>query len=297
MAEHTEHTEHSESAVPPPGDPAVMSHARAYNYVLGGKDNYEIDREGARAVMRMAPDLPVLGKVQTRFYLRLTDWLARQGIDQVLDIGSGIPVRPYVHEVARLSQPDARVVYVDYDPMVTVMNNSLPARERGVAAVQADVRDPDALLDHPRIRELIDFDKPVLLLFIGLFHLVPDEDDPAGLIARYRDRLAPGSHMALCQFCADDSDAGARATLESISAGSPSPMCFRTRQEIEPFFDGFEMLEPGLVNVQEWWPLRNKVDPAAPTGPRASEVTAELWSEETVPDTALKMALGVARKP
>ncbi|OIV37898.1 hypothetical protein BIV57_08560 [Mangrovactinospora gilvigrisea] len=288
-------TETDHVQTPPPGDPTVMSHARAYNFVLGGKDNYPVDREGAEAVMAMAPDLPVLGKAQTRFYLRLADLCARQGIDQVLDIGSGIPVRPYVHEIARATLPDARVVYADYDPLVTVMNNALPAKERGVVAIEADVRDPEALLGHEKVRSLIDFDKPVLMLFIGLFHLVTDAEDPRALMAAYRDRMAPGSYAAITQFSSDGSDAAARATLEQISEGSPSPMCFRSKAEILPFFDGFELLEPGLVDsVQEWWPRRN--GPAAEGGPVPRAVDADWWRDESIPETGLKCAAGVGIK-
>lgn len=135
------------------------------------------------------------------------------------------------------------------------------------------MRDPDALMSDPRVTALIDFDRPVLVLFVGLFHLVADEHDPAGLVARFRDRMVPGGHMMLSQFCSDGSDPAARAKLEEISANSPSPMCFRRREEIAGFFDGFELLEPGVVDVQDW---RRPGRPA--------------------PQTGLKVAAGVGRK-
>ncbi len=259
-------------AVPPGIDPTVMSHARAYDYVLGGKDNFEVDRRGAQAVIDLAPDLPALGRAQRRFLLRVVQKAAGEGIDQFLDIGTGIPTSPNVHDTAHAINPASRVVYVDNDPLVFVHNNALLATEPDVVSLQEDVREPQQLLDNPQLRTLIDFDKPLLVLFIGLFHLVSDEDDPAGLIARYRERMAPGSYMCLSQFCVDGSDPTAKAKLEEISANSPAPMRFRRREEIRPFFDGFELLPPGLVNVQEWWP------------------------DENAPPTALKVAAGLGKK-
>ncbi|MFB4315278.1 SAM-dependent methyltransferase [Actinomadura sp. 21ATH] len=255
--------------VPPGIDPTVMSHARAYDYVLGGKDNYAVDREAAGAVMALAPDLPVLGNAQRRFLLRVTRMCAEAGIDQFLDIGAGLPTAPNVHETAKAIDPDARVVYVDYDPLVTVHNSALLAGIPGVVSIEGDVRDPDSIMAAPEVVKLIDWDRPVLLLFVGLFHLVGDGDDPAGIVARFRDRAAPGSHIMLSQFCSDGSDPSARAKLEEISADSPSPMRFRTREHIASFFEGLDVLDPGVVDVQDWWP------------------------DESAPPTGLKVAAGV----
>ncbi|MDF5751416.1 SAM-dependent methyltransferase [Spongiactinospora sp. TRM90649] len=240
--------------VPPGIDVSKMSHARAYDYVLGGKDNYAVDRAAAEQVMRLAPDLPVLGRAQRRFLLRVTRMCAEAGVDQFLDVGTGIPTAPNVHETAKAINPDARVVYVDYDPIVSVHNNALLATDPTVVSIQADVRDPEGIMDHPEVAPLLDYGKPILVLFVGLFHLVGDDDDPAGLVARFRERMVPGSHVMISQFCADGSDPAARAKLEEISVNSPSPMRFRTKAEIGRFFGGFEMLEPGLVDVQDWWP-------------------------------------------
>lgn len=259
--------------VPPGVDPTVMSHARAYDYVLGGKDNFEVDRQAARAVIQLAPDLPALGKAQRRFLLRVVQMCAREGIDQFLDVGTGIPTSPNVHETARAINPAARVVYVDNDPMVFVHNNALLAKEEGVTSIQEDVREPEKLLSHPEVQALVDFNKPLLVLFIGLFHLVSDDYNPPALIAEFRDRMVPGSYMCLSQFCTDGSDAAAKAKLEEISANSPAPMCFRHREEIQRFFDGFDLMPPGVVDVQDWWP------------------------DETAPPTALKVAAGVGKKP
>lgn len=248
-----------------------MSHARAYDYVLGGKDNFAVDREAAQQVIALAPDLPALGKAQRRFLLRVTQMCAEDGIKQFLDIGTGIPTRPNVHETARAIIPDARVVYVDNDPLVFLHNNALLATTEGVVSIQADVRDPESLLNHTDLRALIDFDEPMLVLFIGLFHLVTDEENPAALIARFRDRMAPGSYVCISQFCTDGSDPAAKAKLEEISANSPAPMTFRRRAEILQFFRGFDLLDPGVVDVQAWWP------------------------DEQAPPTKLKVAAGVGK--
>lgn len=258
--------------VPPGVDPTQMSHARAYDYVLGGKDNYEIDREAAAQVIALAPDLPMLGKAQRRFLLRVTQMCIENGVDQFLDVGTGIPTMPNVHKTARAINPKARVAYVDYDPIVSLHNSALLADSEGVESIQADVRDPQALMSHPQVTNVIDFQRPLLALFVGLFHLVADEYDPPGLIAQFRERMAPGSYVMISQFCTDGSDPAAKAKLEEISVNSPSPMCFRHREEIVRFFDGFELLEPGVVDVQEWWP------------------------DETAPPTKLKVVAGVGKK-
>ncbi|MEO3924294.1 SAM-dependent methyltransferase [Micromonosporaceae bacterium B7E4] len=262
----------NQDSVPSGIDTTQMSHARAYDYVLGGKDNFAVDREAAKQVIALAPDLPALGKAQRRFLLRVTQMCADAGITQFLDIGAGIPTAPNVHETARAITPDARVVYVDSDPIVFIHNRALLATDENVASIQADVRRPDELLEDPQVRRLINFDEPVLLLFIGLFHLVTDAEDPAALIARFRERMAPGSYICISQFCIDGSDPAARAKLEEISVNSPAPMTFRHRDDIERFFDGFELLPPGVVDVQEWWP------------------------DEKAPPTMLKVAAGLARK-
>jgi hypothetical protein len=249
-----------------------MSHARAYDYVLGGKDNFEVDRQAAQAVIDLAPDLPALGRAQRRFLLRVVQMCAKEGINQFLDVGTGIPTAPNVHGTAHAINPDARVVYVDNDRTVFVHNNALLATVNGVVSIQEDVREPQGILDHPKVQALIDFDKPLLVLFIGLFHLVRDEEDPAALVAQFRDRMAPGSYVCLSQFCTDGSDPAAKAKLEEISVNSPAPMCFRRRDEIRPFLDGFELLPPGVVDVQDWWP------------------------DEEQPPTALKVAAAVGKK-
>lgn len=257
----------------PPGiDVTQMSHARAYDYVLGGTDNFPVDRAAAEQVIRLAPDLPLLGQAQRRFLLHRVRECAAAGIDQFLDVGAGIPTSPNVHETAQATNPDARVVYADYDPIVTVHNTALLADHPRVVSIDADVRMPRVLMGHQRLCEQIDFDRPVLLLMIGLFHLLSDEEDPAALVAAFGERLAPGSEVVISQFCADGSDPRARAKLEEISVDSPSPMRFRRREEVERFFTGFEVVEPGVRDLHQGWP------------------------ELAGPPTRLKVVAGVGRK-
>lgn len=263
----------TEQKHPPPGiDATKMSHARAYDYVLGGKDNYAVDRAGAQAVIDLAPDLPVLARAQRRFLLRVVRMCVEAGIEQFLDVGTGIPTSPNVHETAFAINPDARVVYADNDPIVFVHNNALLARDERVISIDADVREPQQLFSHAELQKLIDFDRPLLVLFIGLFHLVTRAEDPASLVVQFRELMAPGSYVCISQFCTDGSHPAAKAKLEEISENSPAPMTFRTRDEIQRFFDGFELLPPGVVDVQNWWP------------------------DEMAPPTMLKCAAGVGKK-
>lgn len=194
------------------------------------------------------------------------------GIEQFIDVGSGIPTSPNVHETAFAANLNARIAYIDNDPIVFVHNNSLLAGDNRIISIEADVREPQQLLRHAGLRELIDFDRPLLLLFVGLFHLVTHAENPSSLIAQFRERMAPGSYVCISQFCTDGSDSAAKVKLEEISENSPAPMTFRTREEIQHFFHGFNVLPPGVVDVQTWRP------------------------DEMAPPTMLTCAAGVGKK-
>jgi hypothetical protein len=249
-------------------DVTKMSHARAYDYVLGGKDNFAVDREAAEQVLVLAPDTRTLAWSQRLFLARMVRLLAVSGIRQFIDIGTGIPTYPNVHAVAREVDPTARVVYVDNDPIVVVHDRALLATDDGVVAIQADVREAETLLGNAELQALIDFTEPVAVLCVGVFHLVTDEENPAGIVARIRERMAAGSYLTITQFCRDGSDPKAMAMLENATA----TMNFRTREEILRLFPGFELLPPGLVDVERWRP------------------------EEDRPATALNVAAGVAKR-
>ena len=217
----------------------------------GGKDNYAVDRAAADKVLAIAPDQRRLARGNRAFAIRAVQVLANAGLRQFIDLGTGFPTSPSVHEVARQADPSARVVYVDHDPVVHVHNTALLATDDRVASVQADIRRPELILDHPDVVRLIDFSQPTGLLCVAVLHLVPDTDDPEGIIARYRDRMCAGSHLVLSQF-ASDSDPEAMAELYAVAAGTPVETYFRPRHRILRFFGDFELLAPGLTDVLQW---------------------------------------------
>jgi hypothetical protein len=239
--------------MPADTDPTKPSAARIYDYLLGGKDNYAVDRAAADKVLAVAPDQRRLARANRAFAMRALRVLAADGISQFIDLGTGFPSSPSVHEVARQASPAARVVYVDHDPIVHAHNTALLADDDQVASVQADIRGPQAILGHPDVARLIDFGRPVGVLCAAVLHLVSDAEDPAGIIAQYRDRMAPGSGLVLSQFTSE-SDQEAMAELRAVAAGTPVETYFRPRDQILRFFDGFDLLEPGLVDVREWRP-------------------------------------------
>src|SRR5512135_3427974 len=178
------------SRVTPPGnDPAQPAAARIYDYLLGGKDNYAVDRAAAERVLAVAPDQRQLARANRAFAIRAVGVLAEAGLRQFIDLGTGFPTSPSVHESARQADPSARVVYVDYDPLVHVHNTALLAQDDHVISVQADIREPEAILDHPDVTRLIDFGQPVGVLCVAVLHLIPDAENPWGIVARFRDRM------------------------------------------------------------------------------------------------------------
>jgi hypothetical protein len=206
------------------------------------------------------------------FAIRAVRVLGAAGLRQFIDLGTGFPTSPSVHEAARQSDPSACAVYVDYDPIVHAHNTALLASDDRVISVQADIRQPEVILDHPDVARLIDFSQPVGVLCVSVLHLVPDAEDPAGIVGQFRDRMGAGSCLVLSQF-ASDSDPDAMAELRAVAAGTAVETYFRPRSQIREFFGGFELLEPGLTDVQEW-------RPDSPTAP-----------------TRLKIAGAVGRKP
>ena len=234
-------------------DPAVPSAARIYDYLLGGKDNYAVDRAAAEKVLAVVPDQRRLARANRAFAMRAVAVVAGAGVRQFIDLGTGIPTSPSVHEVAMRAVPSAHVVYVDHDPVVQAHNDALLGGNAQVATVQADIRQPDAILGHPDLLRMIDFAEPVGVLCVAVLHLISGDEEPAGIIARFLDRMAPGSYLVLSQFAAD-SDPEGMARLRAVADGTPVQTYFRPADEIRAFFGGLELLEPGLVSVDEWRP-------------------------------------------
>lgn len=240
-------------AASPGQGPVQPAAARIYDYLLGGTDNYPVDRAAADKVLAVAPDQRRLAQANRAFAIRAVRVLAAAGIRQFIDLGTGFPTSPSVHGAAREADPSACVVYIDYDPLVHAHNTAVLADDDQVASIHADIRQPDAILGHPEVTRLIDFSQPVGLLCVAVLHLLRDDEDPEGIIARFRDRLSAGSYLVLSQF-SGDSDPRAMAELRAVSVGTPVQTYFRSRSEILRFFDGFELAEPGLTDVQDWRP-------------------------------------------
>jgi hypothetical protein len=262
---------HMSQVTSPGNDPARPAAARIYDYLLGGKDNYAVDRTAAERVLAVAPDQRQLARANRAFAIRAVGALASAGIRQFVDLGTGFPTSPSVHEAARRADPGAQVVYVDYDPLVHVHNTALLAQDDQVVSVRADIRQPETILEHPDVTQLIDFGQPVGVLCVAVLHLVPDAEDPAGIVARFRDHMCSGSYLALSQFAAD-SDPEAMAELRAVAAGTAVETYFRPRDAILRFFDGFQLVPPGLTDV-------------------------ERWRQEGAAPTRLKIAGAVSRKP
>lgn len=233
----------------------VAHSARVYDVVLGGKDNYSVDREAAEAMRAEWPALPVHMRANRDFMHRCARYLTRHaGVRQFLDIGTGIPTSPNLHEVAQACAPDARVVYVDNDPIVLVHSRALmvSAAEGETAYVEADMRDPQAILNSSGA-EVLDLTEPVALCVIAIVHFMHDADEPLEVIRQLLEPLPSGSYLAMSIATADFAPAEiARVNREYAAHGMP--MRLRTAAEAGSFFDGLELVDPGVVQVHHWRP-------------------------------------------
>ncbi len=228
--------------------------ARVYDYLLGGRDNYPPDRRVGDELLAAMPFIRDVVRANRAFLRRAVRFVAQAGVGQFLDLGAGLPTSPNTHEVAQAVIPDARVAYVDSDPiLLSHARTLLPAGGGRTAVVQADVGEPQRTLDLPELRELLDFDAPIGLMLIGLMHLFGAERDPYGLLAGYVERLAPGSYVLFSQFTADFTPETA-GQLERISAEAGEPVAIRTAEEIARFADGLELVDPGVVQMPYWRP-------------------------------------------
>jgi S-adenosyl methyltransferase len=225
--------------------------ARIYDYLLGGKQNFDADRNVAQHISEAMPVIPRLARANRAFLGRAVRYAAEQGVKQFLDIGAGLPAAGNTHEVVQSVQPDASVVYVDNDPLVTVHGRALLADEARTRVFEGDLRDPKAILTHPDVTALIDFGRPVALLIVAVLHFFPDAYDPAGVLATLTENLVPGSYLVISHAGSDlmSADQEGMEIYQTASEGA-----LRDRAEITAFFEGFDLVEPGLVRVPEWRP-------------------------------------------
>jgi S-adenosyl methyltransferase len=250
--------------------------ARMYDFYLGGKTNYGADREAAGRVAKAYPGIFVCARENRAFMHRATRMLALRGIRQWLDIGTGIPTQPNLHEVAQKVAPDAHVVYVDNDPIVLAHAQALLAStaQGRTSYIQADVNEPESILESPKLRETLDFGRPVALSLNALMHFVPDAQDPYGIVNRFMSALPSGSALAL-SHCTPEFDPAAWDQVTRIYTNAGTAVQFRGRDEVEKFFSGLDLVEPGIVVGHRWRP-----DPADADEDREEPTDAQvsLWA-------------------
>jgi hypothetical protein len=243
-------------ARPLPFDTNVANQARVYDYLLGGKDNYAADRAAAEAALKVAPETQFTCRANRAFLGRVVRYLTGQaGMRQFLDIGTGIPTAGNTHQVAQEIAPESRVVYVDYDPIVLAHARALlTSHESGATEyIDADLRDTDSILS--RARELLDFSKPVAITLVAIMHAISDTDDPYGVVARLLDAVPSGSYIAISHIASDILDGGTQEGLENVVGRLiQQQLTSRSRDQVARFFEGTDLVEPGLVRVEEWQP-------------------------------------------
>jgi len=237
-------------------DTKTPSGARVYDYMLGGTDNYAVDRIAADRAEEMMPGTKALARNNRRYVERAVRYLAGEcGIRQFIDNGSGLPTRSNVHHIAQAIAPDSRVVYIDIDPVVLRHQRvSALAENENTAFVLADATNVDEIWGHPETRRLIRAGEPTAALYMTFLHFVPDEADPWGMVGRMMDRLTRGSYLAVSQIVSDDSEVRRRMTDFALDSTRGNFGRFRSRQEVRAFFDGLEVVKPGLVDVNDWRP-------------------------------------------
>jgi O-methyltransferase involved in polyketide biosynthesis len=234
-------------------DPTTPNVARMYDYYLGGKDNFSADREAAERIMKIMPHAAEWVRSNRGFLVRAVRSLAETGVRQFIDLGTGLPTQDSVHQVAGRVSPDARVVYVDVDPVVVSHGRALLAADDQSTVIQADLRHPDKILEHPETRALIDFDRPVGILLVAVLQFIPGDREAREVVARLRAAAAPGSFLVISHVTADDvaPDVASegRRIYSTTSLGSITP---RSPAQVASLFEGTELLEPGLVGVDHW---------------------------------------------
>ena len=241
-------------------DTDVPSAARVYDFLLGGAHNFAADRAVGRKILDVLPDGRQVASSNRAFLARAVRFLIDAGITQFLDLGSGIPTVGNVHEVAQLLNPESRVVYVDHDPVAVAHSELILAGNERATVLDADMTEPERVLDAPGVRRFIDFHEPVGLLLVAVFHFVPDEKNPLAILRQYLEFLPPGSFVALSHLTADQYPAEMAGVVEAMKR-SHDPMYFRPYDSVAALFDDLELVKPGVVRAARWRP-----DPGDDTG-------------------------------
>jgi O-methyltransferase involved in polyketide biosynthesis len=243
--------------------------ARIYDYFLGGKDNFEVDREAAKKLLAAQPQMAAVVRDNRSFIGRAVRYMAAEaGIRQFIDLGGGLPTRTNVHEMAQRIAPEARVVYIDNDPVVWSHGQALLADGKHVTMVLADLRRPGEVLEHPDLQALLDLTRPVAVLCACVLHFVGDAEHPHRIIAEYRDRITSGSFLMITHGTtgnAQTDPTGMVAKVTDVYRQASAQMHVRSLADIQRFFEGFDLIDPGVVWMAAWRP-----DPDVPTGPAKS---------------------------
>lgn len=229
------------------------STARMYDYYLGGSQHLAADRGLARDYLRVLPDMPVIARAQREVLERMVCHLARQGVEQFLDLGAGLPTARSAYELVRARVPGARIVTVDADPAAAAYALERLAKAERTGVILADLRDPAGVLGHPVLREVLDLRRPVVVLMAAVLHFVADQDDPFALVEAYRQASAPGSYVAVTH-ATDDYDPDMARRAEDVYRRADHQLRYRSRAEIAKLLSGYELLDPGLVDMTLWRP-------------------------------------------
>lgn len=237
-------------------DLTVPSVSRMYDYYLGGSHNFEVDREAGRKAIEGWPGVPKIAQANRAFMRRAVSYAVGEGVTQFLDIGSGIPTFGSVHEVAETLDPASRVLYVDNDPVAVAHSRAVLQDSPRAEVVSADFRSPQDVLHSPEADRLLDFGQPVALLLVALLHFIEDKDDPWKTLAEFRDVLAPGSVLIVTHASTEGESRKPLRGDEFVDVyrSIGSPLIMRSPDEVLRFFDGFEIVEPGLVAMPRWRP-------------------------------------------
>jgi hypothetical protein len=238
-------------------DPTKPHPARRYNYWLGGKDNFQADRDAGDAIADVFPHIRTAARENRAFMQRAVRHLAGEaGVRQFLDIGTGLPTADNVHDVAQTIAPQSRIVYVDNDPLVLSHARALltSSDEGATAYIDADIRDPEKILSASAVRDTLDWSQPIALLLVAILHFVEDHEDPHGIVNRLVGALPAGSYLVLSHATFDPLDPETIAAMDAVNASIKPRFSPRPLREVAPFFDGLELLEPGIVSVSDWRP-------------------------------------------